>query len=96
MDERVPPTSKTLKRPLESDENNDVPNKLLKTNYALADHEFDIRSQQNPLGHIWIWFKRDSSKVGPTCYNILRAEFPDEDVTNFKLCGTCKQSIYQS
>lgn len=90
-----------LKRDLESDENINVPNKLLKTNYVLADHEFDIRFTQNPLGHICdvcdrVWFKRDLSKAGPTCYNILRDEFPNEDVINFKLCGTCKQSIYQN
>lgn len=52
----------------------------MKTNYALANYEFDQCFQKNPLCHICdvcnrIWFENNLSTVGTKCYDFYELNF---------------------
>ncbi|GFW85706.1 uncharacterized protein TNCV_853561 [Trichonephila clavipes] len=41
-----------------------------------------------------LWFERDLKKVKHRNISFLQTKFPDENVTEFRLCSTCSKSIY--
>lgn len=40
-----------------------------------------------------LWFNNDLQIIKPTYVPILIGNFPNEDVNNFKVCSTCRQSL---
>lgn len=66
--------------------------------YLRADDEFKKKFLNNPFGHTChvcdrLWFLNDLHEVPSHCFDFLSKEFPSDNISDFKLCPTCYQSI---
>jgi hypothetical protein len=66
--------------------------------YELADAQLKKTFTDNTFGHACVvcdrlWFKTDLKKTIDKPFEFLRRHFPDEDVTAFELCATCRKDI---
>ncbi|GFU77529.1 uncharacterized protein TNCV_3499021 [Trichonephila clavipes] len=70
----------------------------MQNHWRSADKRFKMVFEANPFGLSCsvcdrLWFERDLKKVKHCNISFLQTKFPDENVTEFRLCGTCSKSI---
>ncbi|GFU01977.1 uncharacterized protein TNCV_1524601 [Trichonephila clavipes] len=63
-----------------------------------ADKRFKTVFEANPFGLSWsvcdrLLFESDLKKVKHRNISFLQTKFPDENITEFRLCSTCSKSI---
>ncbi|GFX16965.1 uncharacterized protein TNCV_2519421 [Trichonephila clavipes] len=70
----------------------------MQNHWRSADKRFKTVFEANPFGLSCsvcdrLWFERDLKKVKHRNISFLQTKFPDENVTEFRLCSTCSKSI---
>ncbi|GFV35194.1 uncharacterized protein TNCV_619911 [Trichonephila clavipes] len=70
----------------------------MQNHWRSADKRFKTVFEANPFGLSCsvcdrLWFERDLKKVKHRNISFLHTKFPDENVTEFRLCSTCSKSI---
>ncbi|GBP89824.1 hypothetical protein EVAR_66714_1 [Eumeta japonica] len=70
----------------------------MQNHWRSADERFKTVFEANPFGLSCsvcdrLWFERDLKKVKHRNISFLQTKFPDENVTEFRLCSTCSESI---
>ncbi|GFT15661.1 uncharacterized protein TNCV_4985841 [Trichonephila clavipes] len=70
----------------------------MQNHWRSADKRFKMVFEANPFGLSCsvcdrLWFERDLKKVKHRNISFLQTKFPDENVTEFRLCSTCSKSI---
>ncbi|GFU58438.1 uncharacterized protein TNCV_1368711 [Trichonephila clavipes] len=70
----------------------------MQNHWRSADKRFKTVFEANPFGLPCsvcdrLWIERDLKKVKHHNISFLQTKFPDENVTEFRLCSTCSKSI---
>ncbi|GFU18529.1 uncharacterized protein TNCV_4175361 [Trichonephila clavipes] len=70
----------------------------MQNHWRSADKRFKTVFEANPFGLSCsvcdrLWFERDLKKAKHCNISFLQTKFPDENVTEFRLCSTCSKSI---
>ncbi|GBP21987.1 hypothetical protein EVAR_18628_1 [Eumeta japonica] len=70
----------------------------IQNHWRSEDKRFKTVFEANPFGLSCsvcdrLWFERDLKKVKYRNISFLQTKFPDENVTEFRLCSTCSKSI---
>ncbi|XP_042145181.1 uncharacterized protein LOC121835251 [Ixodes scapularis] len=65
-----------------------------------ATKNFQRLFRDNPFGSVCsvcdrLWFQNDLQPLPDRCHETLEQSFPNSDLTQFKLCSTCIQSVHK-